>query len=192
MSGGGPVCPLPGTGAKQGAGRERPDGRRGNIARPNAKNTEANDSSKRKNTGRNPSLDGIFAQLCHPSTERQDPLSRPERARKDLHGLYATGARFPLARGRMPLRTLSESVGPRWIDEYSATVAVVKPREKEQLPVLGARTLPRLLKNEPRVKPGRSRANKRSGEPRKSRDASSACRNGISSFGSLVSRDTVT
>ena len=74
---------IAGPGAKQGADRERPDGRRGNIARPNAKNTEANDSSKRKNTGRNPPLDGIFAQICHPSTERQDPLSRPERARKD-------------------------------------------------------------------------------------------------------------
>ena len=52
---------------------------------------------------------------------------------------------------------------PREIDEYNSTVAVIKPREKEQLPVLSARILARLLENEPRVKPGWSRANKRSG-----------------------------
>ena len=52
---------------------------------------------------------------------------------------------------------------PREIDEYNSTVAVIKPREKEQLPVLSARILARLLENEPRVKPGWSRTNKRSG-----------------------------
>ena len=62
-----------------------------------------------------------------------------------------------------PCAPYLKALMPRWIDEYSSTVVVIKAREKEQLLAMSARTIARLLENEPRVKPGWSRSNKRSG-----------------------------
>ena len=86
---------IPCTGVKQEAGTRFPGGRHANIARSNARNIGANNCPKGKITGRNPPPDRIFAQIGHPSAERQDPLPRPERVRLNLRELYTPDARFP-------------------------------------------------------------------------------------------------
>ena len=51
----------------------------------------------------------------------------------------------------------------RWVEEYSTHVAVIKDAEKAMLLKMSDTTMGRLLKGEVRVKPGWSKANKRSG-----------------------------
>ena len=51
----------------------------------------------------------------------------------------------------------------RWIEEYSSEVAHVRPEAKALLLRMSDRTMSRMLSGEPRVKPGWSKANKRSG-----------------------------
>ena len=51
----------------------------------------------------------------------------------------------------------------RWLDEYSSEVADVRPEDRMQLLRMSDRTMSRLLSGERRVKPGWSKANRRSG-----------------------------
>lgn len=51
----------------------------------------------------------------------------------------------------------------RWVEEYSTQVAVIKPEVKSLLLKMSDTTMGRLLKGEVRIKPGWSKANKRSG-----------------------------
>lgn len=51
----------------------------------------------------------------------------------------------------------------RWVEEYSTQVAVIKPEVKSLLLKMSDTTTGRLLKGEVRIKPGWSKANKRSG-----------------------------
>ena len=117
------------------------------ISRSNARNIRANDSPEKENIGRNLPLDGIFAQIRHQSDERKDPLPCPERPRKDLHGLYAPDARFPLARGRMPLRALSESTDATRNRRIQFDRGRDQTARERALLVLGARTIARLLES---------------------------------------------
>ena len=149
------------------------------ISRSNARNIRANDSPEKENIGRNLPLDGIFAQIRHQSDERKDPLPCPERPRKDLHGLYAPDARFPLARGRMPLRALSESTDATRNRRIQFDRGRDQTARERALLVLGARTIARLLESGVLSwKPAThdSTASSLSGAPRRSRGASSACR----------------
>ena len=51
----------------------------------------------------------------------------------------------------------------RWVEEYSTQVAVIKPEVRSLLLKMSDTTMGRLLKGEVRIKPGWSKANKRSG-----------------------------
>ncbi|MGN0846067.1 MAG: hypothetical protein ACI4RA_01625 [Kiritimatiellia bacterium] len=51
----------------------------------------------------------------------------------------------------------------RWLDEFSSEVAHIRPEDKEMLLRMSDRTMSRILSGEKRVKPGWSKANKRSG-----------------------------
>lgn len=51
----------------------------------------------------------------------------------------------------------------RWAEEYAAQVAHVRPEVRAQLLAMSDRTMSRLVAGEPRVKPGWSKANRRSG-----------------------------
>ena len=51
----------------------------------------------------------------------------------------------------------------RWVDEYSSEVAQIRPATRALLLKMSDRTMSRILSGEPRVKPGWSKANKRSG-----------------------------
>ena len=67
----------------------------------------------------------------------------------------------------------------RWLDEYSSEVANVRPEDRMQLLRMSDRTMSRLLSGEKRVKPGWSKANRRSGRgPRNELKARTPCASG--------------
>ena len=62
-----------------------------------------------------------------------------------------------------PCAPYFKAAAEQWISEYSQTVALIKPADKELLLTMSDRTMSRLLAGEIRIKPGWSKANRHSG-----------------------------